>query len=64
MDPALDRALADLGIDHRIVVVLRYWQDRTVDDIAARLGIPAGTVKSRLHHALKDLRSSLEASHG
>ena len=63
-DPDLDRALATLDVDHRIVVVLRYWQDRTVDDIAARLGIPSGTVKSRLHHALRNLRASLEASHG
>ena len=43
---------------------MRYWQDRTVDDIADRVGIPAGTVKSRLHHALRTLRATLEASHG
>ena len=58
-DADLDRAIAALDIDHRIVVVMRYWQDRTVDDIAARLGIPAGTVKSRLHHAMRSLRASL-----
>ena len=63
-DPDLDRALAALDVDHRIVVVMRYWQDRTVDDIAARVGIPSGTVKSRLHHALRTLRTALEASHG
>ena len=63
-DPDLDRALAALDVDHRIVVVMRYWQDRTVDDIAARVGIPSGTVKSRLHHAMGQLRASLEASHG
>jgi RNA polymerase sigma-70 factor (ECF subfamily) len=63
-DPDLDRALDGLDADHRIVVVLRYWQDRTVDDIADRVGIPAGTVKSRLHHALRTLRASLEAGHG
>ncbi len=63
-DAELDRALAALDVDHRVVVLMRYWQDRTVDDIAARLGIPAGTVKSRLHNAVKTLRNSLEASHG
>jgi RNA polymerase sigma-70 factor (ECF subfamily) len=63
-DAALDRALASLGVDHRIVVVMRYLQDRTVDDIAARLGIPSGTVKSRLHHALKALRADLESNDG
>ena len=63
-DADLDRALAALSIDHRIVVVMRYLQDRTVDDIAARLGIPSGTVKSRLHGALKALRADLESNHG
>ena len=63
-DPDLDRALAALDLDHRVVVVMRYWQDRAVDDIATRLGIPAGTVKSRLHHAMRSLRASLEAGHG
>lgn len=63
-DAELDEALAALDADHRVVVVLRYWQDRTVEDIADRLGIPQGTVKSRLHHALKRLRSSLEARDG
>lgn len=63
-DADLDRALDTLDADHRIVVLLRYWQDRTVDDIADRVGIPAGTVKSRLHHALRSMRASLEASHG
>ena len=63
-DADLGRALDALDADHRIVVLLRYWQDRTVDDIADRVGIPAGTVKSRLHHALRSMRASLEASHG
>lgn len=63
-DGDLDRALDALDADHRIVVLLRFWQDRTVDDIADRVGIPAGTVKSRLHHALRSMRASLEARHG
>ena len=60
-DAELDAALAALDADHRVVVVMRYWQDRTVEDIADRLGIPAGTVKSRLHNAMKRLRVSLES---
>lgn len=63
-DIDLDRALDRLDFDHRVVVLLRFWQDRTVDDIAARLGIPAGTVKSRLHYALESMRSHLEAGDG
>ena len=63
-DSDLDRALDALDVDHRIVVVMRYWHDRTVEDIADRVGIPAGTVKSGLHYALRTLRTTLEASHG
>jgi RNA polymerase sigma-70 factor, ECF subfamily len=63
-DDELDHAFDRLDPDHRIVVLLRYWQDLSVDDIAARLDLPAGTVKSRLHYALRTLRSSLEASDG
>ena len=56
----LDRALDSLSPDQRIVVVLRFWADLTVDAIADRLGVPPGTVKSRLHHSLNRLRSTLE----
>jgi RNA polymerase sigma-70 factor (ECF subfamily) len=56
----LDRALGALDPDHRVVVILRFWADLTVDDIAARLGVPSGTVKSRLHHSMRTLRSCLE----
>ncbi len=57
---AVGRALAGLDADHRIVVIQRYWADLTVDDIADRVGVPAGTVKSRLHYALRTLEPSLE----
>jgi RNA polymerase sigma-70 factor (ECF subfamily) len=57
---AVGDALTGLDPDHRIVVVLRYWADLTVDEIADRVGIPAGTVKSRLHYALRALAPSLE----
>jgi RNA polymerase sigma-70 factor (ECF subfamily) len=45
-----------LTADERIVVVLRFWADLTLDEIADRLGWPLGTVKSRLHRALGRLR--------
>jgi len=57
---AVSDALAALDADHRTVVVLRYWADLTVDQIADRIGIPAGTVKSRLHYALRALHPELE----
>ncbi|MGV9311637.1 sigma-70 family RNA polymerase sigma factor [Streptomyces sp. NPDC003691] len=49
---ALDR----LSADHREVLVELYFQGRTVTEAAKVLGIPAGTVKSRSHYALKALR--------
>jgi RNA polymerase sigma-70 factor (ECF subfamily) len=58
----LGRALEALSPDHRIVVVLRFWADLTVEAIAERLDVPTGTVKSRLHNAMSVLRSTLEAT--
>jgi RNA polymerase sigma-70 factor (ECF subfamily) len=52
-------ALATLSVDERIVVVLRFEADLTVPSIATLTGVPEGTVKSRLHLALRKLRGSL-----
>ncbi len=57
---ALARVLDALGPDERLAVALRYHADLTVPAIAAAVGIPEGTVKSRLHHALGRLRAALE----
>ena len=57
----LERAARRLSIDHRVVVVLRYYLDLPHTDIAELLGIPAGTVRSRLRYALKGMRAALEA---
>ena len=59
---ALEPAFGQLTPEQRIIVVLRFWRDLSVDDIAERLGVPAGTVKSRLHYALKALREAVESS--
>lgn len=40
----------------REVLLMRFADDMAIEEIAAALGIPAGTVKSRLHNALKALR--------
>lgn len=58
---ALSRAFESLEPDERIVLVLPFWQDLPIDGIANRLGIPSGTVKSRLHHATARLRAALAA---
>ncbi|MRN53990.1 sigma-70 family RNA polymerase sigma factor [Paenibacillus monticola] len=48
--------LQTLPLKFKEVIVLRYYQDCTLEDIAELLKIPLGTVKSRHHHALKHLR--------
>jgi RNA polymerase sigma-70 factor (ECF subfamily) len=55
-------AIAGLSPDHQVVVALRYYRDMTVDDIARRLGVPSGTVQSRLHYALKRLHDAIDAA--
>ncbi|MDF2735827.1 MAG: polymerase ECF-type sigma factor [Chloroflexota bacterium] len=58
----LANAIATLPPEHRIVVALRYYRDLAVEDIASRLGIPAGTVHSRLHYALKRLHAAIDTA--
>jgi RNA polymerase sigma-70 factor (ECF subfamily) len=58
------RALAHLPLDQRMVIVLRYWGDLSLDEIAYRLAIPLGTVKSRLHYALRALRTAIGPDDG
>jgi RNA polymerase sigma-70 factor (ECF subfamily) len=52
----LRRAVAELPDEHRLVIELRFFAGASLDDIAAALGCPLGTVKSRLHHGLEKLR--------
>ena len=58
---AIGRALGRLTPEHRTVVVLRFWADLSTDAIAERLGVPPGTVRSRLHYALGALRIELDS---
>ncbi len=53
-------ALSTLSNDHRLVVVHAYYRGQSIAEIAAELEIPAGTVKSRLHYALRALRLALQ----
>ncbi|MCP3881745.1 MAG: sigma-70 family RNA polymerase sigma factor [Sulfitobacter sp.] len=52
-------ALAALPKKRRAMVVLRFYEQRTVDEIAEILGIPAGTVKSGLARSMNQLREAL-----
>ena len=60
---AVADAVAALGDAKRMVVVLRYWLDLPLDEIAGILGLPVGTVASRLNRALAELRLVLEEEH-
>lgn len=59
---ALRRALVTLDPEHRLVVILRYVEDLTPAEIAVRTGTREGTVRSRLHYALRGLRAAFEAA--
>ena len=58
---ALDRGFRRLPSDQRAVFVLYHYLDLPLGEIAETLGVPLGTVKSRLHYATASLRAALEA---
>lgn len=53
-------ALAAVSEEHRAVIVAAHFRGRSVDEIADELGIPSGTVKSRMHYGLRALRLALQ----
>jgi RNA polymerase sigma-70 factor (ECF subfamily) len=57
----LERAFRRLSIEHRAVVVLCHYLDLPAETAAESLGVPIGTVRSRLHHAMRALRAAIEA---
>jgi RNA polymerase sigma-70 factor (ECF subfamily) len=57
----LERGFRRLSIDHRAVVVLHHYLDMPLEMVADVLGVPIGTVRSRLHHAMRGLRAALDA---
>ena len=57
----LERGFRRLSIEHGSVVVLHHYLDMPLDEVADALGVPVGTVRSRLHHAMRGLRAALEA---
>jgi RNA polymerase sigma-70 factor, ECF subfamily len=57
----LDRAFDRLSTDDRVILTLRHLWDLPGAEIAVHLGIPEGTVKSRVHAAMTRLRAAYEA---
>jgi RNA polymerase sigma-70 factor (ECF subfamily) len=64
LDPALEGALAALSPDHRAVIVLRFVAGYGPKETGRVLGIPTGTVGSRMRRALDQLRIDLEVENG
>jgi RNA polymerase sigma-70 factor (ECF subfamily) len=57
----LDRAFRRLVPEERAILVLRFYLGYEPTEIAEVLGQPAGTVRSRLHHATRAMRAALDA---
>jgi RNA polymerase sigma-70 factor, ECF subfamily len=57
----LERAFRRLTLEQRAVLVFHRYLGLPLPEVADRLGVPLGTVKSRLHHATAAMRASLEA---
>ncbi len=57
----LESAFRRLSMDHRVVVVLHHYLDLPLERVADILGVPSGTVYSRLHYAMRGLRAALDA---
>jgi len=58
----IERAFRQLNLDQRLVVVLNYYLDLPPAVIADHLGVPVGTVHSRLHRALRVMHAAIDAA--
>jgi RNA polymerase sigma-70 factor (ECF subfamily) len=58
----LDRAFRTLTPEHRAVLVLRHYAGLSLPEMADALGVPYGTVSSRLHHATQAMRAQMVAN--
>jgi RNA polymerase sigma-70 factor (ECF subfamily) len=58
----LQRAIDSLPFSQRVVIVLYYLNDLSLQEIAEILGVPAGTIKSRLHYGRHNLRRQMEGT--
>lgn len=59
----IERAFLRLSMDHRSVLVLTHYLGLSAPEVARILGIPTGTVYSRLHYATRTMRAALRPTH-
>jgi RNA polymerase sigma-70 factor (ECF subfamily) len=60
----MQKALSALPVAQRIVVVLYYLNDLSIEEIASTLQTPVGTIKSRLHYGRETLKKQMVAAQG
>jgi RNA polymerase sigma-70 factor (ECF subfamily) len=58
---AIAAGLRRLGLEHRTVLVLRFYLDMSYEEMAVTLNVPVGTAKSRVSRALSSMRAALAA---
>ena len=56
----VEEAMRRLSPDHRSALIEIYFRSRSYEEVAIEIGVPTGTVKSRVYYALKALRLALE----
>jgi len=61
---AAEAASARLEADQRLIVVLHYYLDMPLPEVASAAGVPIGTAKSRLHYAKSAMRRIVEEERG
>lgn len=59
---AIHAALNELSADHREVLILRFLEDMSCEEISQVVGVPPGTVRSRLYYAKLELKRQLQRS--
>ena len=57
----LERGFRRLSIDHRAVVVLHTYLGLSLEEVADTLGVPPGTIRSRIHYAVRAMRAAIDA---
>ncbi len=60
----LRRAINGLPDSHRVVIILFYLEGLSVSEVAFVVGVPEGTIKSRLYYAREKLRDAIAEQHG